>query len=105
MVSCSVASRWRFLMDVRQAVRVAKDYIVDLLGDEGITNLGLEEIEHDDRAGVWRVTLGFSRPWNTVRNAITVLGGDAATKRAYRVVSVKDDGRVISVKRRDTESE
>lgn len=89
-------------MDVKQAVNTAKGYVSDLLSDEGLSNLGLEEIEHDDKAGLWRVTVGFSRPWNTARNAFTSLSGEPVSKRAYRVVSIKDTGEVVSVKRRDT---
>jgi len=92
-------------MDVKEAVAVAKRYIAELLADEGLTNLGLEEIDHDDTAGVWHVTLGFSRPWNTVKNALTALTGDLGTaRRTYRVVTLRDaDGVVLSVKRRDSQ--
>ena len=92
-------------MDVKEAVKAAKGYVADLFADEGLTNLGLEEIERDDRTGIWRVTVGFSRPWNTVRTALTALSGEAAPKRAFRVVSIKADGTVVSVKRRDVVSD
>lgn len=91
-------------MDVKEAVSIAKRFLTELLADEGLTNLGLEEIEHDDAAGVWHVTLGFSRPWNTVRNALTQLAGEAAARRAYRVLTIRDsDSAVLSVKRRDAQ--
>lgn len=92
-------------MEVKSAVRLAKSYISDLLAEEGITNLGLEEIQYDEDARVWRVTLGFSRPWNTVRNALTAISGESAPKRAFRVVSIKDSGEVVSVLRRDSASD
>jgi hypothetical protein len=89
-------------MDVKDAVKRAKSYVAELFAEEGLMNLGLEEIEHDDVAGTWDVTLGFSRPWNTARNALTALTGDTAARRTYRVVKVRDaDGEVLSVKRRD----
>jgi uncharacterized protein YdeI (YjbR/CyaY-like superfamily) len=91
-------------MDVKDAVKRAKSYVAELFAEEGLTNLGLEEIEHDDQAGTWNVTLGFSRPWNTARNALTALTGDAAARRTYRIVRVRDtDGEVLSVKRRDVQ--
>ena len=31
-------------MDVKEAAKLAKDYIANLFADEGITNIGLEEI-------------------------------------------------------------
>jgi hypothetical protein len=49
-------------MDVKEAVATAKKYVGELFTQEGITNLGLEEIEFDEQAGEWRVTVGFSRP-------------------------------------------
>ncbi|HWF11909.1 MAG TPA: hypothetical protein VG297_25750 [Bryobacteraceae bacterium] len=87
-------------MEVKEAIQHAKAFATDILGGEGITNLGLEEVERDETAEVWRVTLGFSRPWNSVRNTLTALTGEAAPRRAYRVFLVTDDGQVVSMKRR-----
>ncbi len=86
-------------MDVKEAVKVAKTYVADVFGDEGLFNLGLEEVEHD--ADVWRVTLGFSRPWNTVRNTMTLITGETAPRRSYKVVSINEDGEIVSVRNRD----
>lgn len=89
-------------MDVKEAVSIAKNWIVDVLGDEGISNLGLEEVDFDESKGEWHITLGFSRPWNSSRDALSVIGGGPAVKRAYRVVVVTEpNGVVISMKRRD----
>lgn len=92
-------------MDVKEAVKAAKAYIADVFHDEGISNLGLEEIERDEYSNSWKVTLGFSRPWNTVRNTLTMITGDSAAKRSYKVVLIDDDGRVTSVKQRDIKSD
>ena len=87
-------------MDVKAAVDAAKSYVNNLLIDEGLMNLGLEEVEFDETNGFWLVTVGFSRPWNTTRGPLATLGGENAAKRAYRVVTVRDsDGEVLSVKR------
>jgi hypothetical protein len=88
-------------MNVKDVIKRAKEWVTDIYSDEGIINLGLEEIEFDEPAQLWRVTLGFSRPWNTVRGALAAIGGDVAARRAYRVVSLKPEGEVVSVKRRD----
>jgi hypothetical protein len=93
-------------MDVKEAVKRAKNYVTDLFAEENITSLGLEEIEHNSQAGVWEVTLGFSRPWNTQRNALTMVTGEPAVRRVYRVIEVRDiDGEVLSVKRRGDNQE
>ena len=89
-------------MDVKAAVGTAKKWLGTVLNDEGIMNVGLEEVEFDENQGLWLITLGFSRPWNSVRNAFTALSGDPAAKRSYRVISVKDsNGEVVSMKRRE----
>lgn len=92
-------------MDVKEVIKRAKEWVADIYSEEGIINLGLEEIEFDEPAQLWRVTLGFSRPWNSMRGALAALGGDASIKRAYRIVSVKPTGEVVSVKRRDVVSD
>jgi hypothetical protein len=89
-------------MNVKEAVKAAKEYTADLLADEGVINLGLEEVEWNERDGVWQVTVGFSRPWNSVRNTLTAITGENSARRAYRVVSLRDDGTVVSMKRRET---
>lgn len=87
-------------MDVKEAVKAAKSYITSLLSEEGMMNLGLEEIEYNESEGIWYVTLGFSRPWNTTKGPLATIAGEAPAKRAYRVVAVRDrDGEVLSVKR------
>lgn len=89
-------------MEVKQVVRIAKNYVQELLSDEGIVNLGLEEIEFNEREDAWHVTLGFSRPWNTQRSAVTVITGEPAPRRAYRVLRVRDsDGQVLSFRQRE----
>jgi hypothetical protein len=35
-------------MDVREAVKSAKDWVLDVMKDEQPVNLGLEEVEFDD---------------------------------------------------------
>ena len=83
-------------MDVKDAVQVAKDYITDLFGEEGLVDVGLEEVDVD-LSGNWIVTIGFSRSWD--RNIGSVLSG--AGSRSYKAVMIQDeDGKVLSVKDR-----
>jgi hypothetical protein len=51
-------------IDVKRAVQAAMDYVRNLYAAAGekISNLGLEEVVLDK--DVWRVTVGFSRPWD-----------------------------------------
>jgi len=85
-------------MDVKQAVRTAKDYVSDLFSEEQIRNIGLEEVEFDDTSKVWLVTVGFARPWE---NAGFLASAGLAEPRSYKEVRLSDaDGQVLSVKDR-----
>lgn len=90
-------------MQVREAVSLAKQYIKDVFSDEKIDSVNLEEIEFDDKSGIWSVTIGFSRPWNENGPFGIRLKETAPWRRDYKVVKIIDnDGRVASVKNRET---
>jgi len=94
-------------MDVKQAVQEAKNHILYLFGEEGVTNLGLEEVDFDDNAQVWIVTIGFSRPWDkpSTSSVASVLQQLGSPKRDYKVVRIDDAaGKVRSVKNRESKS-
>ena len=89
-------------MDVKQAVAVAKRYVADLFEKEGVTDIGLEEIEFDDAERRWQVTIGFTRRWD--QNIDSVLGG--AHSRTYKRILIRDrDHEVLSVTNRITSQE
>ena len=84
-------------MDVKEAVRTAKDYVTELFSGEEITFVGLEEVVYNEEANSWKITIGFSRPWNN-RNAFATPPSDWRTMRSYKVLSVNgDSGRVESL--------
>jgi hypothetical protein len=84
-------------MDVKEAVALAKKYVGEVFAGEPISDVGLEEVEFDDVAGIWAVTIGFSRPWETTRGVATLL----PVKRDYKVVRISDaDKKMLSVKNR-----
>ncbi|HEY0782140.1 MAG TPA: hypothetical protein VGE98_06795 [Thermoanaerobaculia bacterium] len=72
---------------------LALQFVSELFGQEKITNLGLEEVVSDE--DTWRVTVGFSRPWDyppgslSWLEAIDAINGPTATpEREYKVVKV-----------------
>ena len=87
-------------MEVKQAVSKAKEYIADLLMDEGVANIGLEEVNFDDQSNCWLVTIGFTRQnigkISQGKKPVGLAGIykdlDAAerSRRTYRVVKVAD---------------
>lgn len=96
-------------MDVKQVIAVAKDYVSDIFAEESISNLGLEEIEYEPGSNEWKVTIGFSRPWNSPRTrARQVLeslqgGRDVMPqKRVHKIVTLSGlDGSIVSLKNRE----
>jgi hypothetical protein len=88
-------------MDVKEAVGAAKKYVGELFAQEGITNLGLEEVEFDEGAGEWRVTVGFSRPWDAASGMIPA-ALQPNPRRSYKVVQIFDStGAIKAVKNRE----
>lgn len=84
-------------MDVKQAVHAAKEYIAELYEDEQIIDMGLEEVVFEELPAVWKVTIGFSRPWDVKGPAIAALV-DARRTRSYKVISLNDaSGKVESL--------
>jgi hypothetical protein len=94
-------------MQVKEAISLAKQYVLDVFTDEKIDNVGLEEVEFDGKLGIWSITIGFSRPWEEASGTFGArLAGFVPRRRDYKVVRIADaDRRMISVKNRDLVSE
>jgi hypothetical protein len=89
-------------MDVKQAVAKAKDYVQELFGDEQISNVGLEEVEFDDSAKTWKITIGFNRPWDEPRNVFGAIAQANRPTRSYKVVLINGfNGEALSVRNRE----
>jgi hypothetical protein len=93
-------------MELRQAVATAKHHIATLFSDEGIADIGLEEIiaNFDDTdpqdLRVWQITVGFTRAWDAP-GALGVAAG-LPRRRTYKIVDIADkDGRVLAVRNRE----
>ncbi len=88
-------------MDVKEAVGIAKGYVIDLFAEEAITHVALEEVVFDEPSGDWKVTIGFTPRWNQFNAALTSALGNGhpdSRNRSYKVVRIRDlDGRVISL--------
>ncbi len=83
-------------MDAKQAVSRAREYLVELFDDEGISEVGLEEVDFDGMQNEWKITLGFSRPWDQKTRLETALGH--TSPRSYKVIRIHDpDGQIRSL--------
>lgn len=88
-------------MDIKTAVTMAKQYIVDNLADEGVTDIGLEEVEYNDSRRTWSITIGFSRPWNRLHNSFAVLAVKRM-ERSYKILLIREgEHKVSSMKHRE----
>ena len=94
-------------MEHKEVIALAKSYVTDVYEGEAITNLGLEEIAFDDQSKLWNIRLAFSRPWNTPRTRaqelLESMGSISALKRTSKVVTMTEEGRIISMKRPEDE--
>ncbi|HTM96525.1 MAG TPA: hypothetical protein VL100_12015, partial [Croceibacterium sp.] len=72
---------------IKEAVSLAKSYVEDLFADEGIAEIGLEEVEFDDASRTWRVTVGFARPSVPSRWTGGIM---RPLERSYKVVTLSD---------------
>jgi hypothetical protein len=88
-------------MNVKEAVKLAKEYVLDLFAEEEINNLGLEEVQRDSEHSCWLVTLGFSRPWDEPRNTLASLAQSNLPHRSYKIVYIDDTGQVKGVRNRE----
>ena len=92
-------------MTAKDAVGQAKRHVGEVFEGENIKHLGLEELEFDDEHGEWKVTVGFTRPWDVEPMAAAVtstfadlVAGVRRYPRDYKVVRIRDsDGRVLAV--------
>ena len=89
-------------MDVKEAVQKASDYIHEVYTEEDVQHVALEEVVFDDKEAVWKVTIGFFRPWNQ-RTGIGAALTEAYWKsRSFKVVQIDDStGHVQSMTHRD----
>ena len=86
-------------MDVQEVVRIAKDHVHRVYAEESITNVGLEEIKLDDPSDIWRITIGFSRPWDKQAGFSTTI----PPFRSFKTVNIDDkSGNVVSMDARET---
>jgi len=82
-------------MDAHEAIIAAKLQLANFFKDEKIKNVGLEEVDFSEEDQEWRITLGFSRPWNEPRGVIAEAQaqfGQGKIERIYKIVHIPENG-------------
>ena len=72
-------------MDVKQAVAAAKQHVAELFANEGVAELGLEEVDFDEAREEWLITVGFARRWD-VAGVARIL--ESVPRRTYKIVVI-----------------
>jgi hypothetical protein len=94
-------------MDVNEAVNLAKKRVAEIFAMEGISNIGLEEVEFNEYDNTWSITIGFSRSWDVQPyNPLTAISGQLPRPtRSYKDVRISNlGGEVISIKNHEVTS-
>ena len=90
------------MMDSKEAIAKAKEYLAEVYAGEGIEAVSLEEVVHDPESGRWVITLAFSRPWTTPRTRaqemLENLGAASPQRRSAKAITLTEDGIVLSMK-------
>jgi len=63
------------MIEVKEAVKIAQDYIQDLFAHEEIRDLALEEVELSEDNKFWIVTLGFTKQMSQPLNPMEAMSG------------------------------
>ena len=84
-------------MDVKEAVRMARECFADVLKDEHIVDVKLEEVKFEECPNVWKITIGFLRP-KDLEGYADAKPIERLRARSYKAVRIDDDsGRVESI--------
>jgi hypothetical protein len=94
------AARESAMIGVKDAVRIAADYLASLYEGTELRDVLLEEVRLSDDDQYWLVTMGFSRLVSA--NPIFEALGSASFKREYKVFEVSaETGEVRSMRIRE----
>lgn len=63
------------MIDVKEAVQIAQDYIRGLYNQDEIRDLALEEVELSDDNKFWIVTIGFTKQMSQPLNPMEAMSG------------------------------
>ena len=93
-------------MDIKEAIKKAISCVKDVFSDEKIEYVGLEEVRFDKEDGVWEVTVGFSRPWDSPKPVLNqfseILNPTPPKMRHYKIVKIDDtSGEVKAIEIRE----
>ena len=81
-------------MKAEQVVQKARELVVTFFQDQGISHVGLEELDFDYNENQWTVTIGYERNWNDASQF-------GESYRIYKQLTLDSDGDLISIRNID----
>ena len=87
------------LTNVQEVIKFAKGYVLETFKDENPQDIGLEEVAFDESAKAWEITIGFSRAWDNPMDQTFDLVRNS--RRIFKIVRIRKDGEIESIKHRD----
>jgi hypothetical protein len=94
------------IVDVKQAIAKAREYLRAVFSGEPISDLRLEEVEFDRLDDAWLITFGLLRPDDEKATQWGAFTGASQLPRTYKVVRIpNDDAELPSVKIRELAEE
>jgi len=89
------------MIDVKDSIKKAKNFIIDMYSDEKISQLMLEEVDISDDKKFWLITLGFNIK-KPIINLMDTISGNQEKIRVYKIIKIDSlSGDVISMKIRN----
>lgn len=77
------------MLTVREAIQRARENATEFYQDAEISDLQLEEVELDEAAGLWLITLGFNVPnANPMRGLGAAIAGERQYIRKYKIFNI-----------------
>ena len=80
----------------KDAIEIANKWITDHFNNEGVRDVGLEEVKRRD--DMWFITIGFSRPWDV--SPLAAMAGQKQFRSYKQVVIKSENGEVVEMRDR-----
>ncbi len=94
------------MVDVKEAVGKAMDYLKDMYQIDQFKDVLLEEVDLSEDNKFWNVTIGFTRPQESTSGGpmATLIGQSAEFKREFKVFQIdSENGALRSMRTRKGE--
>ena len=82
-------------MNAEQAIQKARDLVVTFFQDQGISRVGLEELNFDYEEDQWTITIGYERNWNDASQFGELI-------RVYKQLTLDESGELIRIRNIDS---